>query len=359
MVMSRLYLISNLRKDVREGGMARNLAFQTELLKRNAKIYSFSSMNFFYRIWSFFNVLFFLLYVRRSTLVILQNTFISYIFPLPLFKYNFLVAIIRKILNYTLKRNMIYFEINDLIYEQAKDLKLNVNPSSSIYEDFIFTIPDARFIFASNKMREYIMDKYGVKFQNTQVILNGAPELINDNRVKSEVAPDEKLIKFVYVGTLNKGRQIEELIHIFHNSKHELYLMGNDGEWINLSDKKNIFYIGSFDEYHALVKTSQFDMGVIPYDNTAFYYNLCYPTKNSFYLSAGLPILSTPLEETRNVFRLLNEDIAIFSEMTNWKSIIENLDRSRITSLQQNVKKIKSKIYWNNILSELKLDMLN
>ena len=355
--MSKLYLISNLKKGVREGGMARNFAFQKELLKRNAQVYSFSSMNLFYRIWSFFRIIFFLFYIRKSTLVILQNTLITYIFPLPFFRYPFLVKIIRRILKNTLKKNIIYFEINDLIYEQSKDLKLNVNPSCSIYEDFIFTLFDAKFIFASNKMRDYIVDKYGVEYKNTQVILNGAPELINAHKIESETNLDENVIKFVYVGTLNKGRQIEELINIFHNSKHELYLMGSDGEWINLAHKKNVFYLGSFDEYQALVKTSQFDIGVIPYDNKAFYYNLCYPTKNSFYLSSGLPILSTPLEETQNVFKLLNEDVAIFSEITNWKSIIENLDRFKITSLQENVNKIKSKIYWNNILSELKLDI--
>ena len=357
--MGRLYLISNLRKDVREGGMARNLAFQNELLKRKAKIFSFSSMNFFYRICSSFKILFFLSNTRKSTVVILQNTFITYVFPLPLFTYNFLVAIVRKIFINASKRNNIYFEINDLIYEQSKDLKLHVNPYSSTYEDFIFRISGMKFIFASNKMREYIVDKYGVKYENTQIILNGAPEILNNDEIKPEVIPGEKLIKFIYVGTLNKGRQIEELINIFENSNHELYLMGKEGEWINLSNKKNVFYIGSFDEYQALVKTAQFDIGVIPYDNTAFYYNLCYPTKNAFYLSSGLPILCTPLEETKNVFKGLNEDIAIFAEIANWKSIIENLDRSKIITMKKNVNKIKSKLYWSNILSELKLDMLN
>lgn len=357
-VVSKLYLISNLRKDVREGGMARNLAFQEELLKRNAQVYSFSSMNFFYRIWSFVKILFLLLFVRKSTFVILQNTFITYLFPLPLFRYYFLVEFITRILKYSLKRNIIYFEINDLIYEQSKDLKLNVNPNCSIYQDFIFTISGMKFIFASNKMREYIINKYNIEYKNTQVILNGAPELLNADKIKSEAIKTKSGIKFVYVGTLNRGRQIEELINIFDNSKHELYLMGSDGEWINVSNKKNVFYIGSFDEYQALKKTSQFDMGVIPYDNTAFYYNLCYPTKNSFYLSSGLPILSTPLEETQNVFKLLHEEIAVFAEIKNWKSIIENLDKSQITLLQENVKKIKNKIYWSHILSELKLDIL-
>lgn len=357
--MSKLYLVSNLKKDVREGGMARNLAFQKEFLKRNAKIYSFSSMNFFYRVWSFFKILLFLLYIRKSSIVILQNTLITYVFPLPFFKYHFLIEIISKILKHTLKRNIVYFEINDLIYEQSKDLKLNVNPSSSAYEDFIFRLPGARYIFASNKMREYIVDKYELEFHNTQVIINGAPELLDVNNIKPKAISTEKTIKFVYVGTLNKGRQIEELINIFHNTTHELYLMGSDGEWINLADKKNVFYLGSFDEEQALMKTSQFDIGVIPYDSAAFYYNLCYPTKNSFYLSSGLPILSTPLEETQNVFSSLHNEIAIFEEIRNWKSVIENLDRSKIISLQENVKNVKSKIYWSNILCELELDMLN
>lgn len=357
--MSKLYLISNLKKDVREGGMARNLAFQKELLKRNAHVYSFSSMNLFYRIWSFFRIIFFLLYIRKSTLVILQNTLITYIFPLPFFRYPFLIKIIRRILKNTLKKNIIYFEINDLIYEQSKDLKLNVNPSCSIYEDFIFTLSGAKFIFASNKMRDYIINKYGVEYRNTQVILNGAPELLSVNNIESEAISKEEIIKFVYVGTLNKGRQIEDMINVFNNSKHELYLMGIDGEWINLANKKNVFYIGSFDEYQALVKTSQFDIGVIPYDNKAFYYNLCYPTKNSFYLSSGLPILSTPLEETQNVFKNFGENIAIFAEINDWQLILSELDKSAIIPMKKNVIKCKNKVYWNNILSELKLDVFS
>ncbi|KQK27515.1 hypothetical protein AR438_00240 [Chryseobacterium aquaticum] len=357
--MNSLYLISNTKKTIREGGMARNKAFEDELRRRNAKIFTYTSMNFYYRVFIFIKTLFFLFFVKKSTVVILQNTFITYIFPLPFFKYNLMIKFIEKILKSTLRKNIVYFEVNDLIYEQSIDLKLEINPNSLIYEDFIFKLPNIKFIFASHKMRDYVVEKYNIEFKNTQVILNGAPEILTIDELKKENSlQNAKPIKFIYVGTLNKGREIEKLINIFENQHHELYLMGESGEWINLYEKKNVVYLGSFGEHEALLKTSQFDIGVIPY-NLAFYYNLCYPTKNSFYLSAGLPILSTPLEETKNVINSLSDSIAIFAEIKEWKSLIMDLDKSKIISMKKNVNQIKQKVYWSTILSHLKIEVFS
>ena len=357
--MSMLYLISNAKKTIREGGMARNKAFEDELRRRNAKIFTYTSMNFYYRVFVFIKTLFFLVFIKKSTVVILQNTFITYIFPLPFFKYNLMIKFIEKVLKSTSKKNIVYFEVNDLIYEQSIDLKLEVNPNSLIYENFIFNLPNIKFIFASHKMRDYVVEKYNIEYKNAQVILNGAPEILKiDELEKTNDLQNEKPIKFIYVGTLNKGREIEKLIEVFENQHHELYLMGQDGNWINLYEKKNVVYLGSFGEYEALLKTSQFDIGVIPY-NLAFYYNLCYPTKNSFYLSAGLPILSTPLEETKNVINNLANSIAIFAEMKEWKPLIRDLDRSTVISMKKNVNQIKQKVYWGTILSHLKLEMFS
>jgi len=355
--MNTLYLISNAKKTIREGGMARNKAFEDELRRRKAKIFTYTSMNFYYRVLIFIKTLFFLFFVKKSTVVILQNTFVTYIFPLPFFKYNLMIKFIEKILKSTLKKNIVYYEVNDLIYEQSIDLKLEINPNSLVYQAFIFSLPNIKFIFASHKMRDYVVEKYHLEFKNTQVILNGAPEILTINEVKNERGlQNEKPIKFIYVGTLNKGREIEKLINVFENQYHELYLMGEGGDWINLCEKKNVVYLGSFGENEALLKTSQFDIGVIPY-NLAFYYNLCYPTKNSFYLSAGLPILSTPLDETKSVINSLSDSIAIFAEMKEWKPLIRDLDKSTIISMKRNVNQVRQNVYWSTILSHLKLEV--
>lgn len=352
------FLISNVTKQIHEGGMARNFAFIKEFGRRDFKVIAFYHMNLFYRLYAFVRNLGFLLWIRNSKIVILQNTLITYIFPLVLFRYDFLVSLIRKILIHSEKYNRIYIEINDLIHIQSLDLQLPVPNSALKYENLIFSVPGLEYIFASGRMRDYIVEKYNIPFTKTQVVINGAPQVSEISITKDNFIDHDRPLRFLYVGTLNKGRDIEKLIEVFSKSKNELYLMGKGGEWMNLDGKANIFNLGSFTEEQALLKASEYDLGVIPYDNDKFYYNLCYPTKVSFYLAAGLPILCTPLQETKKVLEKCKREVAIFSELKNWTNVINDLSISQCVTLKDNVNHIKEQFYWENVFLELKTSCL-
>jgi hypothetical protein len=55
------------------------------------------------------------------------------------------------------------------------------------------------------------------------------------------------------------------------------------------------------------------------------YYNLCFPTKASFYLAAGMPILSTFLTEMKNHFSRPHAFYANLEEWHNFLSDCENV----------------------------------
>lgn len=74
--------------------------------------------------------------------------------------------------------------------------------------------------------------------------------------------------------------------------------------------------MGSYSEEEAIQIVSSCDIGLVPYDESRLYYNMCYPTKNSFYITAGIPILIIPLEESLN--QLEKYDILFIEKLENW-----------------------------------------
>lgn len=343
--------IGHLSKSVREGGSARNLAFHNEFVRRDFDLITYNSMRLYYRLWAIFKNLNFLCFSNNKNIVFLQNTFITYIFPLPFFKYGLARRSIKKILEYCCNRNSVFIEINDLIYEQSIDLQLPINPNALLYQEVLFGINNLNYIFASYHMRDYIVKKYNISKFKTQVIINGAPELqrMHLPRIPDTLSTD--VLKFVYVGTSEKGRGIEQLLRTFENIPHYLLLVGEGGEWIAEQHYKNVIYLGAHSEKEAANLISQCDMGIVHYDESKLYYNICQPTKYSFYLSAGLPILSTRLEESMLNFKNLSNEVCIFAKINDWEPIIKNLDSDKIKLFKENVNKIKNNFYWNNIFS--------
>ncbi|RED19603.1 glycosyltransferase involved in cell wall biosynthesis [Flavobacterium cutihirudinis] len=354
--LQRTYYIYHLTNSVHEGGMARNNAFYQRFLDLNAVSLNVYSKSIIKRLWMSIKALWVLIFLKNKNIFIHQGS-LFVLFPVFLMRISFFKKWIFYLLNRLARRNKFMLEVNDLPYEQSIDLELHIDDIYKLLQDRLYTIKGCYYIFASNEMASYAALKYSIQDKYFKVIINGAPELFDCPAIFN----DEKWItstdiKFVYAGSLNKGRQIEDLLTIFRENKNNLLIiLGNNGEWLKTLDlPANIIYLGNFEEREAHYLVSKCDVGIIPYNEERFYYNLCFPTKVSFYLTAGLPILTTPLKELQQVFK--DKKALLFVSFTNWSTTIKNLNTSEILIMKESVKNIKDSYSWKAILNENKFD---
>jgi hypothetical protein len=199
-------------------------------------------------------------------------------------------------------------------------------------------------------MASYVSDNWYLKNNSFTTIINGANRLQsfqNDMPLLTFLQSEE--CKYVYAGSLNKGRQIEELIELFSGRKELLILIGDWGDWLaNYNLSSNIIYLGKFDEQHAHFLVSKCDIGLIPYDHSKFYYNICYPTKASFYITAGIPFLSTPLEELS--FVLSKYNMVYFIPFNEWKTFMDNLKKTDLHQLKILINQYQELFLWENVI---------
>lgn len=352
--MNNIYYFSYITEKVYEGGMARNYAFFNKFKTLTDNIYNVYNRNKFLRLIWFFRAILLLLFLRKKIFFLHQGT-ILILFPIFLFKYKLFRNLLNNFLIYISKNNKLFIEINDLPYEQAIDLELEVKKEYVFLEDLIYSLKNVHYVFASNEMRNFVCLKYDICLSFSQVVINGGPTLDVEKTNTYTFLKQTNKIKFVYAGSLNEGRNIKDIVSIF-KEKNDLLLIliGTDGSWLkdyNLT--KNIFYLGNFEENKAHHITSLSDIGLLPYDCKKFYYNLCYPTKVSFYITAGIPVLSTPLKELQDVFKDSNSVDFVFFD--NWKNYLETIDFLKVKEMKDAAAKQMNEFSWSNILDSLKI----
>lgn len=254
------------------------------------------------------------------------------------------MRLLRTVLNRVTMNNRLFIEVNDLPYEQAIDLELPHNRMNA-FDDLLFRLRRINFIFASVGMSHYICATYDTPWENCSVLINGGPAA----KSMPTATYQSSCLSFVYAGTLNQGRQIEEMMLAFEDSHHRLYLLGENGNWIeNFSYKRaNIIYLGALDEERAHEFVSTCDVGLIPYDQSRSYYNMCYPTKASFYVTAGIPFLSTELTELKHHF---GANRALFYKLEDWKTVISESDfPSTVSELKPRVRSMSADFQWQKL----------
>jgi glycosyltransferase involved in cell wall biosynthesis len=342
-----------------EGGQARNNAFWKTLNKlRDWKAFNIFSKTPLKRKMNMIKYYIYLFFLKKNIILIHQTCLYSLFYVNNKQFAEKWLLITKYILNRLSKRNSLFIEVNDLFYEQAKDLCLNIDDFILNFQKIIYEIKNASYIYASHEMRHYAQLTY-CESKSSFVAINGAPKLFANQALTLRIIEVKKLlessdlIKFVYAGSLNDGRQICDLIEVFINIKNAtLILIGSDGDWISNSIlPMNVKYLGGFDEDVAQVIVSYCDVGVIPYSEDVFYYNLCYPTKASFYLSAGIPILSTPLVELKNV--LSETETTYFLPLKDWDRFVMNINKEYIDVMKKKVTTIQERFYWDEIIMNL------
>jgi len=347
---STIYFINNNPKDgikgIVEGGSSRLIAWETWLRKHAGQFADIRLRTG--KIAHNLQVLSTLFFKRKATILFLYP-----VIGVPIFYLNsfekiasvFFFLCLRK----ATKRNTVVFDISDLKYEQAIDLELMDTPFGIRGEEIekkLFST-DARFIFASYHMQSYANQKYGIKPERTDVCINGG-EPVNPETILP-VQVDREKVNYVYSGTLNKGRQIEQLLEVFpEDERYHLYLLGPSGEWIS-DIHRNITYLGPVQEEIAHHFVSTCDAGLIPYDEKRLYYNLAYPTKLSFYITAQIPYISTPVDEVKDVDEAIHG--GWLAPVSGWGELIQSISKEAIQDRKKHVMEHSPKYLWDNILS--------
>lgn len=342
--MIKLYHVgSGVKKGVYEGGAARNIVLYKYFKKNKYKLIRITK-NRILNICKIFSALFFL----KNSKIVLQYPFLG----VPA-KVKFIRDIYLLLLKRASMRNKIFFDISDLSYEQAIDLELKIRKYFLEIEKVIFNI-NAKFSFASYAMRDYICKKYEVSIENTIVCENGGNRLNNQINISKYVKFIKKdKINIVYAGTLNKGRQIENILKIvLNNKKLNLILMGTLGKWINKEiQKSNIIYLGALEEELAHKIVSFCDIGLIPYDQDRFYYNIAFPTKLSFYITAGITFLSTEVVEVLRINKKYN--FGYTEKIEKWNKFFNKINKDELDIKKKKINKFKKNFYWENIFKKI------
>jgi hypothetical protein len=330
------------KQQPREGGIARDIAYIAFL---NSKYYLVHLGKF--KALNYFKVLIVLLLLRN------RKIFIHFPFSgIPLSDKFFFLKLFRiiflKIIYYSSHYNELVFDIADLPYEQALDLDLPIPFYYQEIESKIFNLP-AKYIFASYSMRIFAVNKFHLPIHKTSVCINGGPVLSENKLNMKNYLINKDKVNFVYAGTLNKGRGIMQVIEIFKNAPDvTLTLLGEMGDWINnINLPDNICYLGAIDERIAHSLVSLFDVGLIPYDSQKLYYNIAYPTKLSFYITAGITFLSSDVSEVK----IINEkyNMGFVFPIEDWNRIIFKITKNHIFNQKRIVLKYKKEFYWNAI----------
>lgn len=335
------YIGRELKNGVKEGGVARDFALYSYLKDKSIHIKITER-----KIITILRV-FYLFIFSRNNSIILHYPFSG----LSLTDKYVITKVFRKLLmillRYASYRNSLIIDIADLPIEQAIDLQLPVEHYYKELELTVFSLR-AHYIFSSSSMRDYVVKKYTIDPIETTVCINGGNTLLKSSEFKYEDIINSFDIVYVYAGTLNKGRQIEELISLFPKLKYiKLVLIGEGGEWIkDFTKQQNIHYLGALEESEAHELVSKCDVGLIPYASDRLYYNLAFPTKLSFYITAGITFLSTDVQEVKNI----NEDyhFGIIENFQNWHNIFKVLTRDDIEFLKLKVREHRSEFYWQN-----------
>lgn len=348
----KIYNYSRISENkITEGGISRDNAFY-EVFKDRSILIKITNNRMLNMI-----KLFVLLVTSKKNKIIIHYPSLG----VPIFRSDMLCSFFRKIFLKLYKKsvlkNEVIIDIADLPYEQSIDMDRDALIAFLELEREMF-FRAQKLIFASSSMRDYAVNKYCLDFEKTIICFNGG-NIVDESLDINYIIDFKKLenkLNVVYAGTLNRGRQIEKMVEILKELENiNLILMGTEGEWIaeKYSNYKNIYYLGEQDENLAHKIVSQCDLGLIPYDKNRKYYNIAYPTKLSFYITAGIPFLSTDVKEVKSI----NEkyQFGYIEDILKWDKMIEKMSKEEIEIRKKRIFENQEDFSWWNIFGTVNL----
>ena len=187
------------------------------------------------------------------------------------------------------------------------------------------------FISVSPSIIKWYEEEYGRK-KNT-LILN-SPEIetkktknSNGFRKKFFINDDEKL--FIYVGEINKGRGIINLLEIFKDLKSRILFLGY-GPLVNKvkdfeNNYSNIHYHEAVEPDSLVSLIQEADVGLCLVERVSLSDYFCLPNKLFEYAFAGLPVIASDFPDIK--FFVEKYDLGFCCDSGSIKDIKKNLER--------------------------------
>ena len=119
----------------------------------------------------------------------------------------------------------------------------------------------------------------------------------------------------------------------------------------DIYDFEHTMFVAAKDEETAHQIVAQCDLGLIPYDENRLYYNIAFPTKLSFYLTAGISYLSTPVKE---VMKLHDKSMGYVGAIEEWPTLIKMLSKEEISIVKMTVRN-NNNYLWDHIFKKCSL----
>ena len=187
------------------------------------------------------------------------------------------------------------------------------------------------FISVSPSIIKWYEEEYGRK-KNT-LILN-SPEIetkktenSNGFRKKFLINDDEKL--FIYVGEINKGRGITNLLEIFKDLKSRILFLGY-GPLVNKvkdfeNNYSNIHYHEAVEPDSLISLIQEADVGLCLVERASLSDYFCLPNKLFEYAFAGLPVIASDFPDIK--FLVEKYDLGFCCDSGSIKDVKKNIER--------------------------------
>lgn len=223
-----------------------------------------------------------------------------------------------------------------LIYD-AHELGSNRNGIDNFFSNIVYFFEKItwrfidHFISVSPSIIKWYEEEYGRK-KNT-LILN-SPEIetkktknSNGFRKKFLINDDEKL--FIYVGEINKGRGITNLLEIFKDLKSRILFLGY-GPLVNKvkdfeKNYSNIHYHEAVEPDSLISLIQEADVGLCLVERVSLSDYFCLPNKLFEYAFAGLPVIASDFPDIK--FLVEKYDLGFCCDSGSIKDVKKNIER--------------------------------
>ncbi len=240
------------------------------------------------------------------------------------------------------------FAINDVPNESWWSIKAKL-----IFEGLLIRFADEVIVVSESIAIEYAR-LYNIK--KPHLVLNcpfyAEQPKMDLFRQRFSIRPDQ--VVFLYQGGLSKGRGIETLLQAFEQRQDDravLICMGSGSLMGMVQDYarrcKIIYYHDAVDHDVLLNFTSSADFGILCYEDSCLNHRYCSPNKIFEYLMAGLPVITSNLQEMR---RLVEEEsiglVVRYSTVEGFNSAVDYALAMNKSEILSNVRRVSSKYSW-------------
>ena len=221
----------------------------------------------------------------------------------------------------------------------------------SAYENYFLKYVN-KVIVTADTDKKYLKNKYKHHHHLSWNIIYNYPKTFS-LKIRS-LSDNNKIIKIIYQGVIQKGRGIKKLINfINHESGFSAIIIG-DGEkkkdYVNLVKQLNITNKIMFIEAVPYLKLHQYtimgDCGWALIDNSNLSNRFALPNKIFEYALMGIPVVSSNIQNIKNIVETYDIGRVVYDEQYSnlRKNIVELIENKKKSEVYHKI--IKTKFSW-------------